>query len=59
MNKIYYYQRINEIGKEVALITSDEPITDTAHYRAITKEYYEAVLEFLREQATEEEENAD
>lgn len=55
---IYYYQRIDEIGKEVALITSDVPITDTVHYREITKEYYEAVLEFLREQA-EEEENAD
>ncbi len=54
---IYYYQRLNEIGKEVALITSDIPITDTIHYREITKEYYEAVLEFLREQAEMENDN--
>lgn len=57
---IYYYQRIDEIGKEVALITSDKPINDTIHYREITKDYYDAVLELIREQAeAEEEENAD
>lgn len=55
--QFFYYQQIDEIGKEIAIVKAPKPITDTVHYREITKEYYEAVLEFLREQATEEEEN--
>lgn len=53
--QFFYYQQIDEIGKEIAIVKSPKPITDEKHYREITKEYYEAVLEFLREQAEEEE----
>lgn len=50
---MFYYQKINEIGKEVAVIASSAPINDPTHYRPIEKEYYEAVVEFLHEQAKE------
>lgn len=50
---IYYYQQIDDIGKEVALVASSQPINDTQHYRLIDKDYYDAVLEFLREQSQE------
>lgn len=53
----HHYQQINDIGKEIALVKVPKPITDTVHYREITKDYYEAVLELLREQAEEVEVN--
>lgn len=55
----YYYQQIDEIGKEIAIVKAPKPITDTVHYREITKDYYDAVLEFLREQAEMENEEND
>lgn len=45
----YYYQQINDIGKEIAVVASYTEITDTKHYREVSKEYYDAVIEFLRE----------
>lgn len=51
----FYYQQIDSIGKEVALVKSAKPITDTAHYREVTKDYYDAVLQLLREMSEEAE----
>lgn len=51
----YYYQQIDNIDKEVALVKSAKKITDTAHYREVDKDYYDAVLQLLREMAEEAE----
>lgn len=52
---MYYYQQLNEIGKQIALVRTREPITDAAHYREVDKNYYDEVLELLREEASREE----
>lgn len=53
---MYYYQQIDEIGKEVAVISSSREITDTLHYRVVSKEYYDAVVGFLHSLAQTESE---
>ena len=51
---IYYYQQLDDIGKQIAIVASSVEITDTVHYRPIDKDYYDSVIEFLREQAMEQ-----
>lgn len=45
----FYYQRINDIGKEVALVSSSEKIDDAQHFRPVTKDYYDEVYKLLQE----------
>lgn len=51
---MYFYQQIDDIGKEIAVISSLSEMTDKEHYREITEDYYTAVAEFLAEQASSE-----
>lgn len=50
----YFYQQTDNIGKEIAVVKSYVEIKDTKHYRAVTEEYYNAVIDFLKEQASEQ-----
>lgn len=52
---MYYYQQIDDIGKEIAVVSMTNEVNDLAHYRPITKDYYDAVVEFLCEQARQTE----
>ncbi len=51
---MFYYQQIDSIGKQIALVASSVEITDREHYRPIDKDYYDEVIAFLREQAESE-----
>lgn len=51
----FYYQQIDEIGKQIAVVSTPCEITDRVNYRPVDKDYYDAVIEFLRENAVVEE----